>query len=44
MAIGVAVEAKGVIMARIEARVHRLVTRGNSSTTSRRVRLLAMQL
>jgi hypothetical protein len=44
MSIGVAVETKGVIMARIEARVHRFVNRGYPSTTSRRVRLLAAQL
>jgi hypothetical protein len=44
MAVGVAVEAKGVIMSRIEARVHGFVTRGDPSTTSRRVRLLATQL
>jgi hypothetical protein len=43
MAVGVAVEAKGVIMSRIEARVHRFVTRGDPSTTSKRVRLLVMQ-
>jgi hypothetical protein len=44
MPAGVAIEAKGVIITRVRARVHRFITGGNPSATSRRVHLLTAQL